>query len=139
MEKNYDELKRWFDDSPYARKLGMRIMELSEGYVKIQVQASTEYNNWEGRTHGGFIMSLADHAFGTAFNTLDRIYVALQFNANFLSAPKEDETLTAEGRVLHAGKRAGMAEMIVRGADGRTIATATGTVISLGERANGLL
>jgi acyl-CoA thioesterase len=134
MIDKYEVLARKFDESPYAVLLGMKVVEVSEGRALISLKVDSRFNNWVNLTHGGLIMSVADQAFGCALNTLDRIYVAAQFNINFLIPPKDGELIYAEGRVLRAGKRSGLGEMTVRDANGKLIATATGTVISLGER-----
>lgn len=132
--KDYSPLIEKFNTSPYARLLGMRVTELSAGYARVALDLTPSYDNWEQMTHGGLIMSLADQAFGCALNTLDRIYVALQFNIHFLAAPTKGGTIYAEGRVIQAGRRAGAGEINVTDSQGLALAKATGTVISLGER-----
>ena len=79
-------------------------------------------------------MSLIDQAFGCCLNTLERIYVAVQLNVNFLHTPKKGETITAEGKVIHAGRSLGVAEMTVCNAEQKVIATATGITLSMGLR-----
>ncbi|MCL4531815.1 MAG: PaaI family thioesterase [Actinobacteria bacterium] len=130
----YAELATRFNDSPYARLMGMRVTELSRGHAKIKMALRDEHRNWASLIHGGVIMSLADQAFGCATNTLDRVYVAVQFSISLLAAPGPGDTLVAEGRVLHAGRTTGMAEMTVHDETGRLVAKATGTVVGIGER-----
>lgn len=134
MLENYAELARTFEESPYSQFLGMKVVELSHGYALISLQIDSRFNNWENLTHGGLLMSIADQAFGCALNTLDRIYVAVQFNINFFAPPQEGDLIYAAGRVIKAGKRVGVGEMIVRDGNEKLIARATGTVISIGER-----
>ncbi len=129
--ERYEELRRKFDESPYSALLGLKLVDLSEGYALVEMKISPQFDNWAGMTHGGAIMSLADQAFGCALNTLDRLYVAVQFNINLLSAPKPGDTVMAEGRVTHAGRRLGAAAMIVRDSRERVIARATGTVMAI--------
>lgn len=134
MEEKFARLLRSFDESPYAVTLGMKLLELGEGYARVSLDVTRAHDNWDGVTHGGLVMSLADQAFGCSVNTLGRRYVALQFNIHFLAACNAPQRLTAEGRVIHAGRRAGMAEMLVRDEKDRVIARASGAVIGLEER-----
>lgn len=120
-----------FDDAPYSRLLGMRLLELSEGYARVEVTLRPEFANFAGLVHGGLLMSLADQAFGCALNTLDRLYVATQFNIHILGGAAWGETLVAEGRVVHAGRTTGLGEMAVRDSSGRLVALATGAVVAL--------
>jgi len=127
---NYDELRQRFDASPYAVLLGMRVVALARGYARLELRVRPEFANFAGLTHGGLLMSLADHAFGCALNTLGRTYVAVQFNIHFLGTATDGELLVAEGRVVHAGRTSGLGEMEVRNGGGRLVARATGTVVA---------
>jgi len=134
MEEKFAGLAKSFDESPYAATLGMKLVELGEGYARVSLEVTRAHDNWDGVTHGGLVMSLADQAFGCSVNTLGRRYVALQLNIHFLAACNAPQSLVAEGRVIHAGRRAGVAEMLVRDEQERLIARASGTVIGLEER-----
>jgi phenylacetic acid degradation protein PaaD len=129
-----DEMRRRFDNSPHALQMGMRLVELSHGYSKVKLELQEEFLNWENMIHGGVIATLLDQAFGCACNTLENIHVAVQMNIHFLAAAPVGETIYAESRVLHAGKRVGASEMTVTDSKGKTIARATGTTVCLGTR-----
>lgn len=129
-----EEMCKRFDNSPYALNMGMKLVELSKGYAKVKMELKKEFLNWENMIHGGVIASLLDQAFGCSLNTLDYIYVAVQLNINYLSAAPVGETLYAESKVIYAGKKLGVSEMSVVDSKGKTIARATGTTVSLGER-----
>ena len=130
----YQELRRVFDESPYARLLGMHVEDLSEGYARVRMAMQPAYLNFAGRAHGGLVASLADQAFACATNTLPHTYFAVQFNINFVAAPSENGVLVAEGRVVHGGRSIAVCEMIVREEDNRLIARATGTVAAMERR-----
>lgn len=131
MVSDYEALRRRFDAAPYASFLGMKLLDLSQGYAKVSMEVTPRYHNWAGMPHGGLIVSLADQAFGCAVNSLGGEYVGIQFSINFLAAPTEEEdTLTSEARVVHAGKTLGIAEITVQDSSGRIIARAVGTALS---------
>jgi acyl-CoA thioesterase len=123
-----------FDSSPFAQYMGMTVEELSKGYAKIKMTVKPEFLNFENMLHGGVVSSLLDQAFGCCLNTLDYIYVAVQLNINFMSTVPAGETLFAEGKVVHAGRSLGIAEMTVSDSNGKLIARASGTTVSIGPR-----
>src|SRR4030043_1440258 len=128
------EMRKRFDDSPYAHSMGMKLIELSHGYAKVKLELKRDFLNWENLIHGGVIASLLDQAFGCSLNTLENIYGAVQLNVNYLSAAPVGETLYAESKVIYAGKKLGVSEMTVVDSKGKIIARATGTTESRGPR-----
>jgi uncharacterized protein (TIGR00369 family) len=131
VEKQHRALADSFTASPYARFLGLTVVDLASGFSRVTMVARPEYHNFSGTIHGGAIMSLADHAFGCALNTLPGNYVAVQLDTQFIGPPRDGEVLTAEGRVTRAGRKAGLAEVVVTGEDGRTISRSLGTTVPL--------
>ena len=133
MEADWTRIRERFDSSPYAQSLGMKLVDLTTGYAKVELTLRDDLKNWDDRVHGGVIVSLLDQAFGAALNTLDRIYVAVQLNVNFVAPPTGD-TLYAESTVLHRGKSLGVSEMVVTDSSGRLVARGLGTTIAIGDR-----
>ena len=133
MDVDWVNTRKRFDSSPYALSMGMKLVELTTGYAKVELKLKDEFRNWDGRIQGGVIVSLLDQAFGAALNTLDRVYVAVQLNVNFLTAP-EGDAIYAESTVLHRGKSLGVSEMVVTDSGGRLIARGLGTTIAIGDR-----
>ena len=129
-----DEMRKKFDESPCAGYMGMKLVELSKGYAKVKMELKKEHLNWENMIHGGIVATVLDQAFGCACNTLDNIHVAVQMNIHFMKAPAVGETIYAESRVIHAGKRMGTSEMKVCDSRGNEIARATGTTVCIGAR-----
>jgi len=129
-----NEMRKKFNESPCAVYMGMSLVELSKGYAKVKMELKKEHLNWENMIHGGIITTVLDQAFGCACNTLENIHVAVQMNVHFMKAPAVGETIYAESRVIHAGKRMGTSEMKVCDAKGNEIALATGTTVCIGAR-----
>jgi acyl-CoA thioesterase len=129
-----EEMRERFDRSPCAANMGMKLVDLSEGYARVELTLKDEFLNWENMVHGGVIATVLDQAFGCACNTMENIHVAVQMNIHFLTAPKVGDTVYAESRVLRAGNKVGASEMAVYDAGGKVIARATGTTVSLGKR-----
>lgn len=76
-----------FNESEFARLLGMEIVEARPGYAKV-VMDVTGKRNQQMHAHGGAIFSLADHAFGVAANLGLVEEVALSARISYLSPAK---------------------------------------------------
>jgi len=122
-------LKAAAASEPVASYLGMKLVELAPGYAKVQMQLKPEHRNFNGYVFGGIIAAVADQAFAYGSNSLAYPSVATQFNTNFINAPGAGDLLTAECRVLHSGKRAGVSEITVTNQDGKLIAKCTGVTV----------
>ena len=125
------DLRAKFDTTPYAVFLGMKVVGLESGVARLSMQLRPEYLNWVGLIHGGAMISLADQAFGCALNTLERTYVAVHLSTAFVAAPKADATLTAEARVIRAGRQIGNVEIVVRDDTGRIVLESLGTSVAV--------
>jgi len=129
---NLAELKAKAEAEPIASFLKMRLVEMSPGYAKIAMKLNPEYQNFNGLVFGGIVMAVADQAFAYASNSLAYPSIASQFNIHFIAGAGQDDELTAEGRVIKSGRRAGLSERTVTKQEGKLIAKATGTTIPVG-------
>ena len=129
LSDNVAELKAKAKDEPIASFLGMRLLELSEGYAKVAMKLRHEYVNFNGLVYGGIIMAVADEAFAYACNSVISPNVASQFNIHFIAGADVDDELIAECWVTKSGKRVCISEMTVTNQDGKLIAKASGTTI----------
>ena len=126
------ELRARGGKEPIASFLRIRLLELSPGYSKVVMKLTPDYQNFNNLVFGGIIMAVADQAFAYASNSLAFPSIASQFNIHFIAGAGVDDELTAEGRVLRSGKRAGVSEITVTNQQGKLIAKATGTTIPVG-------
>ena len=128
---NVLKLKAQAETEPIASFLGMRLIELSQGYAKVAMKLRPEYINFNGLVYGGIIMAVADEAFAYASNSVIHPNVASQFNIHFIAGASVDDELIAECRVVKSGKRVCISEMTVTTQDGKLIARATGTTVPI--------
>ena len=73
--------------SPFARLLGIEIVEARPGYARV-VMDSTGKENFLGVAHGGAIFSLADQAFAAAANRGELLQVSVSVHIHYLSPAK---------------------------------------------------
>lgn len=89
---------RQVEKEPFARKLGLKLVGLDDGYSKVEMNFSPDLENILGMAHGGAIFALVDEAFETASNSHGTVAVALNMNITYLSSPSPGSRLTAEAR-----------------------------------------
>ena len=131
MSANIERLKKLANSEPVASFLGMRLLEISDGYARVSMKMSPEYMNFNRMIFGGIISAVADQAFAYATNSVITPNVASQFNIHFIASAGENDELIAECRVIKSGKRVCISEMTVTNQDGKLIAKATGTTIPM--------
>ncbi|MBC7080167.1 MAG: PaaI family thioesterase [Methanothrix sp.] len=116
-------LRSKVDEQPFARRLGMRLVELDEGYSKVVMEPSWENRNFFGTVHGGAIFSLIDQAFGAAANSHGAVAVAISVTVDYLRPASPDETLYAEAREVSRTRRISTYNIEVRNQEGQLKAT----------------
>ncbi|MEU2286551.1 PaaI family thioesterase [Streptomyces sp. NPDC013178] len=118
-----------------GRLLGMRFDEVEHGRVVISLDTRPDFANPLGTVHGGIAATLLDSALGCAVHTTlpaGTGYTTLELKVNYIRAARTDgQTLTAEGTVIHAGRRTATADGKVLDERGRLIAHATTTCMIL--------
>ena len=108
-----------------AEALGIKIIEVKDGYCKVSMKVEKIHTNALGFTHGGAIFTLADYAFAQACNFGDNVAVALQVSINYLKPSIKGDTLTAEAVRVSDGKTTGLYHVTVRKED-KTVAFFSG-------------
>ena len=118
--------------SAAVRWLGIETVSSGDGEAVLEMPTREEMGNRSGVVHGGFISLLADSAMGRALATLlpegDK-HFSFDLKVSFISPGQLGERLRAAARVLHSGRRTGVAECHVHSEAGRLVATATGSFI----------
>lgn len=100
----------------FKQLLGIKTLEVRDGYAKTVLKITKDHTNALGFTHGGTIFTLADYAFAEASN-FDKVAVALQVDIKFLKPSSEGDTLTAEATRISEGKTIGLYHIVVRKED----------------------
>jgi acyl-CoA thioesterase len=92
----------------FSQWLGIRVLEIKEGYARIQMEIRDEMMNGLGVVHGGICFSLADSAFAFACNNRNNLSVALDTSINFTKSTQPGDIITAEAKELHNGRSTGL-------------------------------
>ncbi|MBI2919220.1 MAG: PaaI family thioesterase [Chloroflexi bacterium] len=126
MNGNPHEVAALINSAPLAESLDIKLDEVGPGYARASLSGLGSVQRWDGRIHGGAIMTLADQAFAGALHSAGLPHVGVQFNIHFV-APAWGGRLVAEARTVHQGKTMSVVDITVTDEGGRVIARATAT------------
>ncbi len=114
-------------DDLFSQWLGIAVIEISEGYSKIQMTIRPEMMNGLGIVHGGIAFSLADSCFAFACNNRNNLSVALDTSINFTKPVQIGDVLIAEAKELHNGRSTGLYHITITNQDNIVVALFKGT------------
>ena len=113
---------RQVEREPFTKKFGLKLLDLDEGYSKVEMSFTPDMENFLGLAHGGALFALIDEAFETASNSHGTVAVALNMNITFVSSPSPGNKLIAEARELSRTKRTASYDIRVLDAGNNLIA-----------------
>ncbi|MCU0598685.1 MAG: PaaI family thioesterase [Desulfobacterales bacterium] len=112
------------ETEPFARKMGMKLVDLKLGYSKVDMLYRPDaMDNIYQRAHGGAIYSLIDEAFETSCQTHGDIAVALNVNVSYISSPEPGVLLSAVSQETSKTKKIAHYNIQVTDGNGKLIAT----------------
>jgi len=129
-KKVVDKMMR---DDAFSQWLGIQVLEIREGYSKIQITLRNEMLNGFGVIHGGVVFSLADSAFAFACNNRNNLSLALDTSINFTKSTLPGDVLTAEAEELHNGRSTGLYLITVANQRSEQVALFKGTCFRTGK------
>jgi uncharacterized protein (TIGR00369 family) len=118
---------------PIAMLMQFDIRALEEGRVEFGCTLDESVYNPIGVVHGGLVCTLLDTVAGCAVHTTlpaGMAYTSIEIKVNYLRAVHATSgPLTAIGRVVKPGRRVAFAEGEILDAQGRTVATASSSLL----------
>jgi len=117
---------------PFARKSRLTLVELDEGYSKVEMTFTPDMENIFGMAHGGALFALIDEAFETASNSHGTMAVALNMTVTYLAAPFPGSRLTAEAREFSRTRKTANYDIKVHDDENRLIASCQALVFRKG-------
>lgn len=112
---------------PFVDHCGIEAVAFDGASTRLTVTIGPEHLNNLGIAHGGLLATVLDVAMGTAARqTIGHPVMTLDMTTSFLQ-PGEGR-LTAEGRVLRAGRSIVFCEAAITNEAGELVARASGTM-----------
>lgn len=131
-EKVKEAIFKKVEEEPFAQKLGIKLLDLDEGYSKVEMKFTPEMENFLGLAHGGALFALIDEAFETASNSHGTVAVALNMNISYISSPSPESRLIAEAREFSRTQRTAVYDIKLFDAQNNLIASCEALVYRKG-------
>ncbi len=122
-----DVVAHMMENDMFSKWLGISILNIEDGYSKIQMQVRPEMINGLGTVHGGIAFSFADSAFAFACNNRNILSVALDTSINFIKTIFVGDVLTAEAKEIHNGRSTGLYHVTITNQSEHIVAMFKGT------------
>ncbi len=128
MEEKYEFIKEILERDPFIQYVGIKVLEIGEGYAKVSMDFRREITRYGNIVNGGAIATLADTAGGTSVLSLmtGKNQVTVNLNINYLNAI-DNGPVIAEGRVIRKGQHIVFSSIEIYDGKGKLCAHATGS------------
>ncbi len=121
------------EKEPFASKFGLKLLEIGDGYSKVEMKFRPDMENLFAMAHGGALFALIDEAFETAANSHGTLSVALNMNVAFIASPKPGSTLRAEAREVSLTRKTASYDIKVHDELGNLVASCMALVYRKGQ------
>lgn len=113
----------------FSKWLGIEVLEVKDGYCKLQMSITKVMLNGFGIAHGGITYSLADSALAFASNSHGQKSVSIETSISHTESLFENDTITAEVFEEKCSNKIGIYTVkITRNSDQKLVALFKGTV-----------
>jgi len=118
---------------PIANLMGMTLTEAETGRAVFVCEPDESHYNPIGTVHGGLVCTLLDSVLGCAVQSTlpqGQGYTSIEIKVNYLRPVLAGSgPLTCVGTVTKPGNRVAFADGVVTDGSGKTVATATGSLL----------
>ena len=128
MNKHMKIVNKMYDKDAFSQLLGIKILDVSEGFCQLKLQITKEMLNGFHIAHGGIAYSLADSALAFAANTYGKQCVSIETSISHAVPSKEGDILTAETRELSKTDKLGIYLITIMNQNDKEVAIFKGTI-----------
>ncbi|MBX3042841.1 MAG: hotdog fold thioesterase [Candidatus Kapabacteria bacterium] len=128
LAKSNQIVNQMFSGDRFSKHLGIKIIEISEGYSKLEMLVRDDMLNGFDILHGGVSYSLADSCLAFAANSYGRISVSLNAKMSYPESSKVGDILTAESVEITITNKIGIYDVFIKNQHGVMIGVFRGTV-----------
>jgi acyl-CoA thioesterase len=111
----------------FTEWLGLQVIEIREGYCKLQYRVNEDMMNGFSSIHGGVLFAAADSAFAFACNSYGMITLALDVSISFTKPAKTGELLKVEAVEVFLGNKIGIYDIRTTNENAELVALFKGT------------
>ncbi len=125
---DFEEMLKYRRSSnAFAKKMGICVEEIAEGYARVTKTVQEDEINPGGTTHGGVCFTLADIVAGSASTVHGRLSATVNASYQYLGACYAGDTLTAEAREIKSGRTICVYEVSIKDQNGKHVGQGTFT------------
>lgn len=100
---DFEKFKAYFNEQDlFSRNSGMKLVELGEGYAKVELIIEDKSKNFMGSMHGGLLYTMADVAAGASMFFCGKQVVTLSAVTDYIKAAFSGKVI-AEGKMIAYG------------------------------------
>jgi acyl-CoA thioesterase len=122
-----------YNNDPFSKLLGMKLIDINEGFCKLEMMVTKEMLNGFGIAHGGITYALADSTLAFASNARGIQSVSIETSINHLSKVIEGDTLTAISEEKNLTGRTGLYIINIINQNNQAVALFKGIVFRTGK------
>ena len=123
-----------YDNDAFSKWLGIELLEISQGYAKVNLTVRANMTNGFQIAHGGISYSLADSAFAFASNSWGEHAVSIETSISHTRPVLIGDVLIAETSMENRSKRLSIYNVKVTNQDKKVVALFKGTVFHTGKK-----
>lgn len=121
-------VNKMMEGDAFSRWLGIDVLEVKEGYSKLQMKVEESMVNGFTIAHGGISYSLSDSSLAFAANSYGLQCVSIETSISHTRPAKIGDILTAECIELNRGKTIGIYQVIITNQENKKVSIFKGTV-----------
>ena len=121
-------INKMFDQDAFSQWLGIKIIDMSEGFCQLKMTVRKEMLNGLQIAHGGIAYSLADSALAFASNSHGRKSLSVETSISHTVSVKEGEVLTVATKELSLSDKIGVYLITIINQRNEDVAYFKGTV-----------
>ena len=117
----------------FSKWLGIEVLEISEGFCKLQMKVRKEMTNGFAIAHGGVSYSLADSCLAFAANSDGIQSVSIETSISHTKKVKSGDLLTATSKEINKSNKTALYYITITNQDKLEVAHFKGTVYRTGK------
>ena len=127
-----DVVNKMINGDTFSQWLGIKLVEVSEGYCKISMTIRDEMTNGFSIAHGGIAYSLADSALAFAANSDGIQSLSIETSISHTKKVQSGDVLTATTKEINKSNKTSIYYITITNQDNLEIAHFKGTVYRTG-------
>jgi acyl-CoA thioesterase len=128
MELASRVVNKMISNDSFSKWLGIEIIELSEGFCKLQVKIRDDMTNGFKIAHGGISYSLADSALAFASNSYGFKSLTIESSINYFKKVNSGDILSAVTNEINKTEKIANYSIVVSNQNNEEIANFNGKV-----------